>query len=242
MLNHAMLDFKAINRYRAELSDSNFTAAAKVDGDVVELRLHGDVGAEWQKMDSGSVAAFLAQHKDKDVHVAMNSHGGLVFDGIAIHNALASHPGVVTGTVDALAASAMAIIAMACDHLAIHRSAFFMIHRAWGGVVGNSAAMRAIADELDMIDEAQIAMYADKTGMDEDELTKLLVGKVDGTMFSAAKAYELGFVDEIIGADEEGDSEEMAEDDDATVDLEAEKRRMQRAAVVQALAKIAVDK
>ncbi|KAK0329192.1 hypothetical protein LTR94_037805, partial [Friedmanniomyces endolithicus] len=74
--------------------------------------------------------------------VRINSYGGSVTDGIAIHNALKRHKATVTTVVDGIAASIASLIAMAGDTVEMAENAQIMIHAPWGWNSGNSAAMR----------------------------------------------------------------------------------------------------
>lgn len=200
--HHFLFDdshFSRLQHCKAAVLDTDFKAAGRVSDDGrVELLLHGIVGDPWDEMDSLSVAEFLADNRDKPVHVDMNSMGGLVYDGIAIYQALAGHPKPVTGVISGIAASAMTIISQAADYLSIAGNGTFMVHRAWGVAMGNNAVMLDTAETLAAIDEAIVATYAARTGLPTDELTELMTGKVDGTWLTAKGALEKGFVDEVL--------------------------------------------
>lgn len=189
---------KLPERIRASLSDTDWRVYAKADDDSVDLMLHGVVGDYTEKLDSRSVAGFLRQHSGKSVNVSINSPGGLVFDGIAIHNALSQHEGPTTATIEALAASASTIVALGADTVRMYDNAKWMVHRAWGVAIGNKDYMEDMADVLAKIDASIVNTYAAKTGASIEALTELMVGKVDGTYMTAAEAKEWGFVDEII--------------------------------------------
>jgi hypothetical protein len=68
-----------------------------------------------------------------------------------------------------------------------------MIHNAWTIVAGNAKELRKSADDLDSIGESVLASYTDR--IDADQAKKLLD---DETFLSAAKAKDLGLIDEII--------------------------------------------
>ena len=221
-----------MENYSNSLSDDGFKCAAKADDDGVELLLDGIVGDYWEEMDSRSIAAFLAKHGGKPVHVRMNSPGGLVFDGIAIYSALLAHDGPVTGTIESLAASAMTIVSQACDTLRIAGNGMFMVHRAWGVAIGNRDEMDDMKDVLDKIDANLIATYAARTGLGEKELNKLMKGKSDGTWLTANEALEKGFVDEVLSLQGEESEEHInALKATASEKIAEEKRRITAKAV-----------
>ena len=73
----------------------------------------------------------LAQIKDKsEIVVKINSGGGDLYTGIAIHNALKSLKGHKTVIIEGLAASAASVIACAGDEVQVHAGSMIMIHGA----------------------------------------------------------------------------------------------------------------
>ncbi len=139
--------------------------------------------------------------KNKEILLRLNTPGGNVFDGIAIANSLKSHPAKVIAQIDGIAASIGSIIALAGDEINIADSGFMMIHKAQGLSIGNSDAMRKIAETLDKIDGTFSKVYADKTGLTQKE-TLGLMG--DETWFTGQEAVDIGLADSVIdGGDEE---------------------------------------
>lgn len=144
------------------------------------------------------VAAMLAENKGRPVNVRINSPGGLVFDGLGIFNALVLHDAPVTTTVEGLAASAAAIIALAGKPVRIMENANMFFHRAMGLAFGNRDVMLDIAETLEKIDESLAGTIANRRGLQRRDVRALMVGKVDGTVLSAAEAKKAGLADEII--------------------------------------------
>lgn len=126
--------------------------------------------------------------------VFINSDGGDVFAGQAIHSMLKRHTANVTVYIDGLAASIASVIAMAGDKVVMPRNAMMMIHNPWSFAVGNSQDFRSLADELDKIRESLIAAYQDKSGMTPDEIKSLLDAE---TWLTAEEAVAYGLADEI---------------------------------------------
>jgi ATP-dependent Clp endopeptidase proteolytic subunit ClpP len=146
-----------------------------------------------------------------DLHI--NSPGGEVFEGIAIHSAIQAHPANVTVYVDGLAASAASFIAMAGDTIKIARNAQMMIHDASGLCIGNASDMREMADLLGKLSDNIADMYLQQAGGTVEAWRQAMLAE---TWFSADEALAAGLVDEIIGADQaepaapEGDQGEAA--------------------------------
>ncbi len=130
----------------------------------------------------------------KTLNVYINSDGGDVFAGQAIHSMLKRHPANVIVTVDGLAASIASVIAMAGDTIRMPRNAMMMIHNPITITFGDANEHRKMADTLDQVRESIVAAYQDKTGMARDELISLLEAE---TWMTAEEAVARGFADEI---------------------------------------------
>ena len=130
---------------------------------------------------------------DRKLNVRINSPGGSVFEGVAIYNALARHPGEVTTYVDGIAASIASVIAMAGRKILIAENAMMMIHDPSTLVWGGSAELRKQADVLDQIKETLITTYATRTGMEREKISALMSAE---TWFTAQEAVALKLADE----------------------------------------------
>jgi ATP-dependent Clp protease, protease subunit len=140
-------------------------------------------------------AALRAIGKDKDVVVNINSPGGDFFEGAAIYNLLAAHEGKVTVNVIGLAASAASFIAMAGDTIRISQVGFLMVHNAWSIVVGNRHDLAQAIPALEAFDGSMRELYAARTGMDQEEVGKLMDAE---TWINAKDAIDKGFASEVI--------------------------------------------
>tara|TARA_B110000902_G_C14235895_1_gene560617 strand:- start:242 stop:1270 length:1029 start_codon:yes stop_codon:yes gene_type:complete len=135
--------------------------------------------------------------KGKDITVHVNSAGGDVFQGQAIHSALKSYTGKVTVKIEGLAASMATIIALAGDKVEMTANSLFMIHSPMSNVFGSKAVMRKQISALEKVESAMLAVYSNKTKMSDDKINLMMETE---TWLSADEALELGFVDEVIGA------------------------------------------
>lgn len=129
--------------------------------------------------------------------VRINSGGGEVFAGIAIHNLLRSHPARVTVKVDGIAASIASLIAMAGDTVEMPANAMMMIHDPSWGTWGTAEDLRETAGVLDQMKKALVAAYTGKTGLPEEEIGALMAAT---TWMTAAEAKAKGFADTVTGA------------------------------------------
>lgn len=131
--------------------------------------------------------------EDEDIVLEVNSYGGDVFIGIDICNTLRSHPGHVTAIITGIAASAASILTMGADTIKAYSNSQMMVHNAWTIVAGNAVELRKAAEDLESIGESVLASYTGR--VDAAQAKELLENE---TFLSAAKAKEIGLIDEII--------------------------------------------
>lgn len=174
-----------------------FKAEANTAG-VGELMLYGDISDMSWWGDEVTPKQFKedldALGDITELRIYINSGGGDVFAGQAIHSMLKRHSATKIVYIDGLAASIASVIAMAGDKIIMPTNAMMMIHKCWTIALGNAEEMRKIADDLDKIDESIIAAYVGKTGLDETDIIELME---DETWMTAQDAIDYGFADEI---------------------------------------------
>ncbi|HEY3435427.1 MAG TPA: head maturation protease, ClpP-related [Solirubrobacterales bacterium] len=142
-----------------------------------------------------------------ELNVHVNSPGGDIFDGLAIYQALKSHPAKITMHVDGLAASIASVIVMAADRLVMAPKASMMIHDGWTMGMGNAAELRAIADLLDKQSQIIASVYADRAGQTADFWRDRMR---DETWYNADEALAAGLVDEIEGQEKKSDAFDLS--------------------------------
>ena len=138
--------------------------------------------------------------------VRIHSPGGSVTEGLGIRNLLRAYPGDLTTVGVGFVASIASIILLAGKKVKMADNAYLMIHRPYGGVMGNADEMKRTAATLENMDENLLDIYVQaiesrgKGG--EDTREKIWQFMQDETWFTAREALELGFIDEVIGAEE----------------------------------------
>ena len=138
------------------------------------------------------------------LNIHINSPGGEVFDGVAIHSALMARDSHITVHIDGLAASAASFIAMAGDRIVMARHATMMIHDASGLCWGNPADMRTTADLLDKLSDNIADMYALQADGTVEEWRERMRAE---TWFTGPEALAVGLVDEITQPDPDSEDE-----------------------------------
>jgi ATP-dependent Clp protease protease subunit len=130
-----------------------------------------------------------------DVVVWINSPGGDVFAAASIYNMLKEYPGKVTVKIDAMAASAASVVAMAGDRVLISPVGHILIHNPSTIAIGDSEEMLRAKSLLDSVKDSIINAYELKTGMPRQKLAHMMDAETD---MPAQIAVALGFADEIL--------------------------------------------
>lgn len=133
---------------------------------MVKALIYGSIG--WE-VESRDVVEWLDEHKDEQVELHINSPGGSVFDAIAIRTAIMAHKNLSI-VVDAIAASAAAIISLCGKPLKMAEYSRLMLHSASSYASGNKKQMQEEIAMLESIDNDLAGMIADKFGKEKDEI------------------------------------------------------------------------
>lgn len=165
--------------------------------DTRTLYLNGEISDETWYGDEVTPELFRSelQARSGDITVWINSPGGDVFAAAQIYNMLMDYKGSVTVKVDALAASAASVIAMAGTTVQMSPVAMMMIHNPMTIAIGDSEEMKKAGMMLDEVKESIMNAYEIKTGLNRSELSNFMNAE---SWFNARKAVELGFADEIL--------------------------------------------
>lgn len=187
------------------------------------LRLEGPIDEESFWGDEVTPKAFREELEadSGDITVWINSPGGNVFAAAEIYTMLRDYKGAVTVKIDAIAASAASVIAMAGNKVLMSPVAMLMIHDPSTIAMGNARDMEKAISTLNEVKESIINAYAFKSGLTHNRIAKLMENE---TWMNAKKAVELGFADEILFEAVEPEEEDPDEDGEDT-DPEEEKEK-----------------
>ena len=188
---------------------TKFWNMASVGEDEGEITLYGDVMSQ-QPVDwwtgepepglyitPEGFMEDLATVKDKSrVTVKLNSCGGDLYTGIAIHNALKALSGEVNVVVEGIAASAASVIMCAGDTVTVYPGSLVMIHGVsvllWDSL--NIQDMKQLIKGMDASERAVAEIYDGKTGLGVDTLRSMMTKE---TWMTGREALEKGFADAI---------------------------------------------
>lgn len=167
---------------------------------AAEIFIYDEIGQSWWGEDTVTAKQFVDDLKAlgdgvTEITLRVNSPGGDVFDGIAIHNAVKNHKATVTAHVDGIAASAASYIVMAADKIVMPANSFMLVHGASGFAMGDSKTVRALADDLDRINTSMTATYVARSGKTTKQIEALML---EDRLMSASEAEDLGLCDEVV--------------------------------------------
>lgn len=139
----------------------------------------------------------LSEMKTSRIVVNIHSSGGFVDDGLAIHDALASHGAEVETIVYGMTASAATIIAQAGDVRKMSKNGLYLVHKAWNFVMGNENDLLTALEDVRMVDDRIADIYARRSGREKAYYTDLMNEKEGrGIWLDSEAALEHGLIDE----------------------------------------------
>ena len=143
----------------------------------------------------------LVKGKSK-ITVKINSRGGDLYTGIAIHNAIKSLNSKIEVIVEGIAASAASVIMCAGDVVKVYPGSLVMIHEPITSIRGYCSRhdLGKIIKMLEADIEASVAIYAEKTGVEADKLRTMME---EETWMTGSDAVSEGFADELIADDKD---------------------------------------
>ena len=132
-----------------------------------------------------------------------------MFAAAQIYNMLMEYKGDVTVKIDALAASAASVIAMAGTRVLMSPVGLMMIHNPMTIAIGDSREMQKAGEMLDEVKESILNAYVIKSGQSRAKLSHLMDAE---TWMNANKAVELGLADGILGQSDTKPTDDKAVD------------------------------
>ena len=135
-----------------------------------------------------------------DLTVWINSPGGDCFAAAEIYTALKEHKGKITVRIDAIAASAASVIAMAGDIVEMSPAAMLMIHNPSMLLYGEASELEKGIEFLNEVKESIMNAYQIKTGLSRSKISHLMNSE---TWMNALSAHDMGFCDRVLYTDGE---------------------------------------
>ena len=165
------------------------------------LYLDGEISDETWFGDEVTPKVFKSEldRGDGNITLWINSPGGDVFAAAQIYNMLMDYPHDVTVKIDALAASAASVIAMAGTKVCMSPLAMLMVHNPATIAIGDTEEMQKAINMLSEVKESIMNAYEIKSGLSRSKISRLMDAE---TWMNAKEAVKLGFADEILFQDD----------------------------------------
>lgn len=189
---------------------------ASVSEEEGEITLYGDVESQ-QPVDwwtgepepglyitpEGFMEDLEAVKGKSKITVKLNSCGGDLYTGIAIHNAIKALKAETTIIVEGIAASAASVIMCAGDKVQVYPGSLVMIHEPACTVIDycNRDDLKQVIKMLEAGIDATAEIYNAKTGLEVETLKSMMHKE---TWMTGREAIEKGFADELLTGPEVG--------------------------------------
>lgn len=197
---------------KADDNDSCYS----MDGPIVSTDMHAIYDYVDGLCSPESLSKFLKANKGKDIEIDINTPGGSVFDANAMYTMLLRHDGGITLNIIGTCYSAGSFfLALPEANRIAYDGSDFMIHRAWTIGLGNAQDFEKLSGQLEKTDMNIAKRLASATNYNVETIMEMMD---EETFFNATEAYEGGFVDDVVG----GDDEEMENEDEDDDDTEME--------------------
>lgn len=157
-------------------------------------------GEEDPVISSKKVSDFLNQNSAAtEIIVHINSRGGSVDEGFAIHDLLTNSGKKITTRVEGQASSIASVVLMAGSVRQISENSTVLVHNPWmdltliGGLEADE--MIHIGNQMKEAENKILDFYVSKTGVEREAMAAFMK---EETAFTADKALELKFATEIL--------------------------------------------
>lgn len=178
-----------------EAPASGYQMRRLANGKQGEIDLFGVVGSYWDGIHHGTFRRDLeALGEVEQITVNLMTIGGDFFSGLPIYNLLKQHPAQVTINVMGYALSMGSLIMLAGDQINLAQNALVMIHRVQTVGYGDADELRKQAAIAEKHEAAVRLIYAQRLGVSEEEVQKLLKAE---TWYTAEEAVAAGLADQI---------------------------------------------
>lgn len=190
-----------------------FWNIASTGDDTGEITLYGDVvnrqPVDWWTGEpepgpyitpEGFLEDLAAVRGKSNITIRINSCGGDLYTGIAIHDAIKGIAGRKVVIINGIAASAASVIACAGDEVQVYPGSMIMVHGVAGDLQGNYmlADLKKLQKSFDAAERAMAEIYHAKTGLEIDQLRGMMTRE---TWMVGQEAIDNGFADTLISGE-----------------------------------------
>ena len=192
---------------------TKFWNIASTGDDTGEIVLYGDVMSrqptDWWTGEpvaglfitpEGFLEDLEAVKGKSNITIKINSCGGDLYTGIAIHNAIKGLEGTKTVIVEGIAASAASVIMCAGDDVQVYPGSMVMIHGVSGMLYDyyTLADLKKLQKDFDASERAIAEIYHAKTGIAVEQLRSMMTRE---TWMVGQEAVDNGFANTLLEDD-----------------------------------------
>ncbi len=161
--------------------------------EATDVFIYDEIGGS-MGVSAKKFAQDLAEIDTPVLRIRINSPGGSVFDGEAIHSSILQHPAHTIAYIDGLAASAASFIPLAADEIVTMPAGEWMIHDASMLTEGNPADHEKGRIFLERHSDHIADLYTARMGIPADEVRELM--RAETWMFPT-EAVDAGLADRV---------------------------------------------
>jgi ATP-dependent Clp endopeptidase proteolytic subunit ClpP len=155
----------------------------------------GSFAQEFGIISAKQVADFIhANSGAEELVVHINSPGGDVHEGFAIHDILSTSGKKITTIIEGMCASIATIVALAGSTREMTEHSTFFIHNAFGGAMGDAEELQKYTNAVKEATDKIIDFYVSKTGAEREAISAMMSNE---TSMVAEEAKRLGFITDI---------------------------------------------
>ena len=154
----------------------------------INIAIDGVIGREPGEINAASIQVELARAAGKPICVSINSEGGSVFEGLAIHDALKAYAGPKRCVVQN-AFSMGSVLAMAFHQRAITPNGYMMLHSPYQEAGEPKPVLESLRKRL-------LAIYSAGARLPANSIESMMTAE---TFLDAAECLKAGFATAIAG-------------------------------------------
>ena len=136
-------------------------------------------------------------YNPKPINLIINSGGGLVNDGFALHDYIKSSSIEINGIANGICASIALDIFLACKKRSAFKTTRFVIHQPSSGVIGEAKDIKDCSERIEEEKNTIFRHVAENTNISIETLNDIYDKKKDWYI-NAEQALSLGIIHEII--------------------------------------------
>lgn len=176
-------------------AEDNTKAVAMASENPNEIKLYGPIGYPGITAEDFKKRLEIAD-KASPLIVRIDSEGGSVFDGMSIHDAIASWPAGSKAIIESAAFSIASFIPMAADQIEITSNGYLMLHNPYTETQGDDDDHAKMSELLKKLKTSMVGAYSERTGKTPEEIQNIMKSE---TWFTAKEAQQIGLVDAVLG-------------------------------------------